>query len=77
MTRRLKPFFARKEILAPVLKNCVEELAACSLPEIMDSIQDVQVSQVPVHREDAAPVQPLLVGANTEDETADEGIVRY
>ena len=71
---QVKKLFSHKEILARIMKECVEEYKDCSIDDIANKyIEGIPQIDLPVDREDAA----LIHGLNTEDKTASEGTVLY
>ena len=71
---QVKKLFSHKEILAWIMKECVEEYKDCSVDDIANKyIEGTPQIDLPVDREDA----DLIQGSNTEDKTASEGTVLY
>lgn len=71
-----KRLLANKNILAWILKDCVEEYKDCSISDIAEKYieGDAQISQVAVHPD---VTNPSIRGMNTEDKTITEGTVTY
>ncbi|MBD5560465.1 MAG: hypothetical protein HDQ87_08960, partial [Clostridia bacterium] len=73
-----KNITADRQILARIVKECVEEAASLSVTEIEQLIPgDIQINAVPISRDDAAADPGIVRQENTEDGTADEGTVRF
>ena len=72
---QVKVLLANKEILAWIMKDCVEEYKNCSVEDIAYKyIEGTPEIDTPVDREDAAP---NIQGLSNEDTTAAEGKVLY
>ena len=71
-----KRLISEKEILARILKSCVEEFENTTIEEIRDHCIEgtPQVGKVPVLPDEK---MPIIKGIGTEDATVNEGIIRY
>ena len=77
-TMRLKP----KQILAQIMKGCVDEYSECSVEEIAEKYIEgtPEVGTVGVHVDDTnrSPKAPeVITGSNNEDSTLTEGTINY
>ena len=77
-----KKLLANKQILAQIMKNCVNEYSACSVDEIAEKYIEgtPEVGTVGVHVDDTnrLPRTPeVITGSNNEDSTLTEGTVHY
>ena len=77
-----KKLLANKQILAQIMKNCVNEYSACSVDEIAEKYIEgtPEVGTVGVHVDDTNRPQKtsdVIVGSNNEDSTLTEGTVNY
>ena len=77
-----KKLLANKQILAQIMKGCVEEYRECSVDEIAEKYIEgtPEVGTVGVHVDDTnrPPKTPeVIMGSNNEDSTLTEGTVRY
>ena len=77
-----KKLLANKQILAQIMKGCVEEYRECSVDEIAEKYIEgtPEVGTVGVHVDDTnrPPKAPeVITGSNNEDSTLTEGTVRY
>ena len=71
-----KRLLAHKEILAQILKACVEEFQDCNVYDIADKYIEgtPEISEENVHSDEA---YTNIVGMNTEDSSVDEGTVKF
>lgn len=71
-----KRLLANKEILAQILKACVEEYKDCNVHDIADKYIEgtPEISKEDIHSDSA---YSNIVGLNTEDSSVDEGTVRF
>ena len=77
-----KKLLANKQILAQIMKNCVNEYSACSVDEIAEKYIEgtPEVGTVGVHVDDTNRPQKtsdVIVGSNNEDSTLTEGTINY
>ena len=77
-----KKLLANKQILAQIMKGCVDEYSECSVDEIAEKYIEgtPEVGTVGVHIDDTnrPPKAPeVITGSNNEDSTLTEGTVRY
>lgn len=77
-----KKLLANKQILAQIMKGCVDEYRECSVDEIAEKYIEgtPEVGTVGVHVDDTnrrPKVSEVIVGSNNEDSTLTEGTVRY
>ena len=77
-----KKLLANKQILAQIMKGCVDEYSECSVDEIAEKYIEgtPEVGTVGVHVDDTnrPPKAPeIITGSNNEDSTLTEGTVRY
>ena len=77
-----KKLLANKQILAQIMKGCVDEYSECSVDEIAEKYIEgtPEVGTVGVHVDDTnrLPRTPeVITGSNNEDSTLTEGTVRY
>ena len=77
-----KKLLANKQILAQIMKGCVDEYSECSVDEIAEKYIEgtPEVGTVGVHVDDTnrPPKAPdVITGSNNEDSTLTEGTVRY
>ena len=77
-----KKLLANKQILAQIMKGCVDEYSECSVEEIAEKYIEgtPEVGTVGVHVDDTnrSPKAPeVITGSNNEDSTLTEGTVRY
>lgn len=75
--RACKRLLSEKEILGWILHECLDEFADVAPSDIAARYIDgePEVSQTPVHADDAA--SPLITGMDSEDSSIDEGTVWY
>lgn len=73
-----KRLLSQKNILAWILKSCVEEYRDCSITDIAEKYIEgtPQISVVPVNP-DETNAEPVIRGIRTEDSTLTEGTVVY
>ena len=77
-----KKLLANKQILAQIMKGCVDEYSECSVDEIAEKYIEgtPEVGTVGVHVDDTnrpPKVPEVITGSNNEDSTLTEGTVRY
>ena len=77
-----KKLLANKQILAQIMKGCVDEYSECSVDEIAEKYIEgtPEVGTVGVHVDDTnrLPRTPeVITGSNNEDSTLTEGTVHY
>ena len=77
-----KKLLANKQILAQIMKNCVNEYSACSVDEIAEKYIEgtPEVGTVGVHVDDTnrpKKTSDVIVGSNNEDSTLTEGTINY
>ena len=77
-----KKLLANKQILAQIMKGCVDEYRECSVNEIAEKYIEgtPEVGTVGVHVDDTnrrPKASEVIVGSNNEDSTLTEGTVRY
>ena len=77
-----KKLLANKQILAQIMKGCVDEYSECSVDEIAEKYIEgtPEVGTVGVHVDDTnrLPRTPeVITGSNNEDSTLTEGTVRF
>lgn len=77
-----KKLLANKQILAQIMKGCVDEYRECSVDEIAEKYIEgtPEVGTVGVHVDDTnrrPKASEVIVGSNNEDSTLTEGTVRY
>ena len=77
-----KKLLANKQILAQIMKNCVNEYSACSVDEIAEKYIEgtPEVGTVGVHVDDTnrpKKTSDVIAGSNNEDSTLTEGTVHY
>jgi predicted transposase/invertase (TIGR01784 family) len=74
--RHCKNLLAHREILAHIIKECVEEFKDFDVKYIADNCIEgtPQISELSVHR---GGKPKKIIGANTEDKTQDEGTVFF
>ena len=77
-----KKLLANKQILAQIMKNCVNEYSACSVDEIAEKYIEgtPEVGTVGVHVDDTnrpKKTSDVIAGSNNEDSTLTEGTMRY
>ena len=77
-----KKLLANKQILAQIMKGCVDEYSECSVDEIAENYIEgaPEVGTAGVHVDDTnRPHKALdvITGSNNEDSTLTEGTVRY
>ena len=77
-----KKLLANKQILAQIMKGCVDEYSECSVDEIAEKYIEgtPEVGTVGVHVDDTnrPPKAPeIITGSNNEDSTLTEGTVRF
>lgn len=77
-----KKLLANKQILAQIMKGCVDEYSECSVDEIAEKYIEgaPEVGTAGVHVDDTNRPQKALdviTGSNNEDSTLTEGTVRY
>ena len=77
-----KKLLANKQILAQIMKNCVNEYSACSVDEIAEKYIEgtPEVGTVGVHVDDTnrpKKTAGVITGSNNEDSTLTEGTVNY
>ena len=80
--RLQKKLLANKQILAQIMKGCVDEYSECSVDEIAEKYIEgtPEVGTVGVHVDDTnrLPRTPeVITGSNNEDSTLTEGTVRF
>ena len=76
-----KKLLANKQILAQIMKNCVNEYSACSVDEIAEKYIEgtPEVGTVGVHVDDTnrpKKTSDVIVGSNNEDSTAQKDVIR-
>lgn len=69
-----KKIVADKGILSRIIKETVEEMKDCSLEEIADSIEGLEISEVPVYLGKKAEA---IIGMPTEDKVPNEGEITF
>jgi len=69
-----KKIVADKGILSRIIKETVEEMKDCSLEEIADSIEGLEISEVPVYPGKKAEA---IIGMPTEDKVPNEGEITF
>ena len=71
-----KRLLANKEILAQILKACVEEYKDCDVHDIADKYIEgtPEISKEDIHSDSA---YSNIVGLNTEDSSVDESTIRF
>ena len=77
-----KKLLANKQILAQIMKGCVDEYSECSVDEIAEKYIEgtPEVGTVGVHVDDTnrPPKAPdVITGSNNEDSTLTEGTINY
>ena len=77
-----KKLLANKQILAQIMKNCVNEYSACSVDEIAEKYIEgtPEVGTVGVHVDDTnrpKKTSDVIAGSNNEDSTLTEGTINY
>ena len=77
-----KKLLANKQILAQIMKNCVNEYSACSVDEIAEKYIEgtPEVGTVGVHVDDTnrpKKTAGVITGSNNEDSTLTEGTINY
>lgn len=77
-----KKLLANKQILAQIMKGCVDEYSECSVDEIAEKYIEgtPEIGTVGVHVDDTnrLPRAPeVITGSNNEDSTLTEGTVHY
>ena len=77
-----KKLLANKQILAQIMKNCVNEYSACSVDEIAEKYIEgtPEVGMVGVHVDDTnrpKKTAGVITGSNNEDSTLTEGTINY
>ena len=77
-----KKLLANKQILAQIMKGCVDEYSECSVDEIAEKYIEgtPEVGTVGVHVDDTnrPPKAPeIITGSNNEDSTLTEGTIHY
>ena len=77
-----KKLLANKQILAQIMKNCVNEYSACSVDEIAEKYIEgtPEVGTVGVHVDDTnrpKRTSDVIAGSNNEDSTLTEGTINY
>ena len=72
-----KRLLSEKEILAWIMKSCLQEYRECAIQEIAEKYieGDLYVSEIPVYPDEETP--ELIKGLSTEDTTIAEGTVTY
>ena len=76
-----KKLLANKQILAQIMKNCVNEYSACSVDEIAEKYIEgtPEVGTVGVHVDDTnrpKRTSDVIAGSNNEDSTLTEGTIK-
>lgn len=77
-----KKLLANKQILAQIMKNCVNEYSTCSVDEIAEKYIEgtPEVGTVGVHVDDTnrpKKTSDVIAGSNNEDSTLTEGTINY
>lgn len=77
-----KKLLANKQILAQIMKGCVDEYSRCSAEEIAEKYIEgtPEIGTVGVYVDDTnrpPKASEVIVGGNNEDSTLTEGTVRY
>ena len=77
-----KKLLANKQILAQIMKGCIEEYRDCSVTEIAEKYIEgtPEIGTVGVHVDDTnkpAAATEVIAGSGNEDSTLTEGTVRY
>ena len=77
-----KKLLANKQILAQIMKNCVNEYSTCSVDEIAEKYIEgtPEVGTVGVHVDDTnrpKKTSDVIAGSNNEDSTLTEGCLLY
>ena len=77
-----KKLLANKQILAQIMKGCVDEYSECSVDEIAEKYIDgtPEVGTVGVHVDDTnrpKKTSDVIAGSNNEDSTLTEGTINY
>ena len=79
-----KKLLANKQILAQIMKGCVNEYSSCSVSEIAEKYIEgtPEVGSVGVHvddtnREKKPSSDDVIIGSNNEDSTLTEGTIYY
>ena len=77
-----KKLLANKQILAQIMKNCVNEYSDCSVDEIAEKYIEgtPEVGTVGVHVDDTnrpKKTAGVITGSNNEDSTLTEGTINY
>ena len=77
-----KKLLTNKQILAQIMKNCVNEYSACSVDEIAEKYIEgtPEVGTVGVHVDDTnrpKKTAGVITGSNNEDSTLTEGTINY
>lgn len=70
-----KKIVADKRVLAWILKYTVRELSECTLKEIEEAIEDIEVAVIPVYP--GRKRTESITGMSTQDKVPNEGMVTY
>lgn len=74
-----KRILANKNILAWIMKSCLEEYRDCTIQEIAEKyIEGIpEISETAVHPDESPFFNPMIRGLNTEDASIHEGTITY
>lgn len=70
-----KKIVADKGVLSWIVKHAVKEMKSCTLNEIANAIEDIEVALIPVYP--GKRRQEAIIGMTTEDKVPNEGTITY